>query len=293
MLLLQKWEHDAAAWEALPVETQEAVIGRRKPDSVELDDKPADSHVASTDQDDFGNIFRRNMPYGTVTDHGTMFVGFCAEQRPLEAMLESMAGLDERRRATRSRATRRPADGRVLLRAVDRRAARLVGLREAAESRHRKGEEAHDADRVRPGASATVRKPDAGDEARRRRAGARRAGAHRLRPRTTAPLVRGRGCPREREPEEQRERREEDHAAARTATTTATSVSWAAAACRIVRPRRKTGCCASAQPAIDRGDRERGRVARRLVPPRARRARASRRRPATRDDERRRARALR
>src|SRR5581483_7248293 len=67
--------------------------GRRKPDSLELDDKPADSHVAKTDQDTFGKIFRRNMPYGTVTDHGTMFVGFCSEQRPLAAMLESMAGL--------------------------------------------------------------------------------------------------------------------------------------------------------------------------------------------------------
>jgi putative iron-dependent peroxidase len=33
------------------------------------------------------------MPYGTVTDHGTMFVGFSAEQRPLQAMLEAMAGL--------------------------------------------------------------------------------------------------------------------------------------------------------------------------------------------------------
>jgi putative iron-dependent peroxidase len=93
ILLLQKWAHDAAAWEALPVESQEAIIGRTKPDSVELDDKPADSHVASTDQDMFGHIFRRNMPYGTVTDHGTMFVGFCAEQGPLQAMLESMAGL--------------------------------------------------------------------------------------------------------------------------------------------------------------------------------------------------------
>ena len=50
------------------------------------------SHVASTDQDRFGKIFRRNMPYGTVTEHGTMFVGFCSEQRPLAAMLESMAG---------------------------------------------------------------------------------------------------------------------------------------------------------------------------------------------------------
>ena len=93
VLLLQKWTHDATEWEALPLERQESVIGRRKSDSVELEDKPADSHVASTDQDRFGKIFRRNMPYGTVTDHGTMFVGFCAEQRPLAAMLESMAGL--------------------------------------------------------------------------------------------------------------------------------------------------------------------------------------------------------
>jgi porphyrinogen peroxidase len=93
VLLLQKWVHDAAEWEALSVEEQERVIGRRKSDSEELEDKPADSHVASTDQDTFGHIFRRNMPYGTVTDHGTMFVGFSAEQRPLQAMLESMAGL--------------------------------------------------------------------------------------------------------------------------------------------------------------------------------------------------------
>jgi len=93
ILLLQKWAHDATAWESLQDAEQELVIGRRKADSVELEDKPADSHVASTDQDAFGKIFRRNMPYGTVTEHGTMFVGFCAEQRPLVEMLESMAGL--------------------------------------------------------------------------------------------------------------------------------------------------------------------------------------------------------
>jgi putative iron-dependent peroxidase len=93
ILLLQKWEHDSALWESLAVEEQERVIGRSKPASVELDPRPDDSHVASTDQDTFGKIFRRNMPYGTVTNHGTMFVGFCARQRPLAAMLESMAGL--------------------------------------------------------------------------------------------------------------------------------------------------------------------------------------------------------
>jgi porphyrinogen peroxidase len=93
ILLLQKWRHDAAGWESLPVAEQERVIGRTKDESVELQDKPADSHVSSTDQDRFGKIFRRNMPYGTVTDHGTMFVGFCSAQRPLAAMLESMAGV--------------------------------------------------------------------------------------------------------------------------------------------------------------------------------------------------------
>jgi putative iron-dependent peroxidase len=93
VLLLQKWSHDAGAWEALPVPEQERIIGRTKLDSVELENNAPDSHVASTDQERFGHIFRRNMPYGTVTDHGTMFVGFAAGRRPLQAMLESMAGL--------------------------------------------------------------------------------------------------------------------------------------------------------------------------------------------------------
>jgi putative iron-dependent peroxidase len=35
------------------------------------------------------------MPYGTVTDHGTMFVGFSSEQARLSTMLESMAGVTD------------------------------------------------------------------------------------------------------------------------------------------------------------------------------------------------------
>jgi putative iron-dependent peroxidase len=93
VLLLQKWIHDAAAWESLPVDQQEQVIGRSKLDSTELEDKAADSHVATTDQERFGKIFRRTMPFGTVSEHGTMFVGFSADQRRLAAMLESMVGL--------------------------------------------------------------------------------------------------------------------------------------------------------------------------------------------------------
>ncbi len=92
VLLLQKWVHNATRWESLDVLAQERIIGRRKQDSVELDPKPPDSHVARTDQEVFGHIFRRNMPYGTVTNHGTVFVGFSADQKRLTAMLESMAG---------------------------------------------------------------------------------------------------------------------------------------------------------------------------------------------------------
>jgi putative iron-dependent peroxidase len=93
ILLLQRWPHDVRSWESETVSRQEQVIGRTKPDSVELEDRPADSHAARTDQDTFGKIFRRNMPFGTVTDHGTMFVGFSAEQGRLHRMLESMAGV--------------------------------------------------------------------------------------------------------------------------------------------------------------------------------------------------------
>jgi porphyrinogen peroxidase len=93
VLLLQKWQHKVAEWEALPVDRQERIMGRTKLESTELENKPADSHVARTDQDEFGHIFRRNMPYGRVNDHGTMFVGFSADQKRLSAMLDSMAGL--------------------------------------------------------------------------------------------------------------------------------------------------------------------------------------------------------
>ena len=93
VLLLQVWPHDVAAWEALSVAEQEAVIGRAKPDSVEPDPGPATSHVARSDQDTFGEVFRRSMLFGTVSHRGTIFVGFCARQQPLLAMLESMAGV--------------------------------------------------------------------------------------------------------------------------------------------------------------------------------------------------------
>lgn len=95
VLLLQKWPHKQAKWEALSTEEQEKVIGRSKVDSIEMDPKPETSHAERTDQDDFGHIVRRNMPFGDVGEHGTMFVGFACEQKRLHDMLESMAGVGD------------------------------------------------------------------------------------------------------------------------------------------------------------------------------------------------------
>ena len=94
VLLLQKWVHDSSTWYALERSVQEDVIGRTKPDSIELDPKPDDAHAARTDQDTYGHIFRRNTAWGDTAAHGTMFVGFCAHQGPLAAMLDAMAGID-------------------------------------------------------------------------------------------------------------------------------------------------------------------------------------------------------
>src|SRR5262249_60204531 len=89
---------------------KEQGIGRGRRDRRELDPRPADSHVARTDQDTFGKILRRNMAYGTVTDHGTMFVGFAAGRAPLQTMLESMAGLKTGARDALTRYTK-PVSG--------------------------------------------------------------------------------------------------------------------------------------------------------------------------------------
>lgn len=99
VLLLQQWRHDSKTFESLPQLAQERIIGRTKPDSIELEGAamPADSHVSRTTVQENGvehDIFRRNVPYGTVSDHGTMFVGFCADQSVLQRMLEQMAGND-------------------------------------------------------------------------------------------------------------------------------------------------------------------------------------------------------
>ncbi len=100
MVLVQKWTHDAAAFEALPIEEQEKVIGRTKETSIELAEEVsgATSHVSRTTIEEQGveqHIFRRNTPFGTATEHGTMFIGFSSDQQRLARMLARMAGAED------------------------------------------------------------------------------------------------------------------------------------------------------------------------------------------------------
>ena len=100
VVLIQKWLHDAAAFEALPVEAQEKVIGRTKDTSVELEEevRGPTSHVSRNVIVEDGaeqHIFRRNTPFGNATEHGTMFIGFSRDQHRLARMLARMAGAED------------------------------------------------------------------------------------------------------------------------------------------------------------------------------------------------------
>jgi porphyrinogen peroxidase len=97
-VIVQKYLHDLEAWNALPVDAQEKVIGRTKLSNIELDDdvKPHDSHVAlTTITDPDGTerqILRDNMPFGNVGrgEFGTYFIGYARTPDVTETMLERM-----------------------------------------------------------------------------------------------------------------------------------------------------------------------------------------------------------
>lgn len=99
VVVVQRWVHDLAAFERLTVAQQEAVIGRTKPDSTELDedDRPDDAHISRVVVEEEGGeleIFRRSTPFGSLSEHGLQFVGFSADQRRLDLMLARMTGAD-------------------------------------------------------------------------------------------------------------------------------------------------------------------------------------------------------
>ncbi|MEV7213622.1 Dyp-type peroxidase [Kitasatospora cineracea] len=98
-VVVQKYLHDMAGWNAISTEHQERVIGRTKLDNIELDDaaKPADSHVALntvTGPDGEGrDIWRLNMPFGSFAEGGecgTYFIGYARDPDVTEEMLRNM-----------------------------------------------------------------------------------------------------------------------------------------------------------------------------------------------------------
>ena len=96
-VVVQKYLHNLDAWNRLPVETQEKIIGRSKLSDVELDDsiKPTSAHSALTTIEQDGKeikIVRDNMPFGRPGhgEFGTYFIGYSRSPRTIEQMLENM-----------------------------------------------------------------------------------------------------------------------------------------------------------------------------------------------------------
>ena len=92
----QKWVHDLTAFHAQPQREQEGTIGRTKPDSIELDDKPPTAHIARVVIEEDGEeleLYRRSVPYGRVGELGLYFLAFSADPSRFTKMLHRMVGL--------------------------------------------------------------------------------------------------------------------------------------------------------------------------------------------------------
>jgi Dyp-type peroxidase family len=110
-VIVQKYLHDLAGWNAVPVEEQEKIVGRTKLSDIELDDavKPTFAHNALTIIEEGGEelkIVRANMPFGEVGKGGVrhLFHRLC----PIAAPDRADAREHVRRQAARQL---RPAAG--------------------------------------------------------------------------------------------------------------------------------------------------------------------------------------
>ena len=98
IVLVQRWVHDLDKFAALDVAAQEAVIGRTKADSIELegDALAPDSHVARTDVTKDGvamKVYRRSAPYATLARHGLYFLAFARARERHQVQLDRMFGV--------------------------------------------------------------------------------------------------------------------------------------------------------------------------------------------------------
>ena len=96
-LMIQKWVHDLPKFEAVSVPDQDRIIGRTKPDSIELegDAKPPDSHVSRTDVKLDGTamkIYRRSATFGGECEKGLYFIAFSCDPMRFDVLLQRMFG---------------------------------------------------------------------------------------------------------------------------------------------------------------------------------------------------------
>ncbi|MHC1946402.1 Dyp-type peroxidase [Bradyrhizobium sp. UFLA06-06] len=96
-VIVQKYLHDLARWNAVPVEQQENIIGRHKLSDIEQLDAakaPYAHNVLTTvvEDGDQLEIVRDNMPFGEFGkgEFGTYFIGYARSPRRIEQMLENM-----------------------------------------------------------------------------------------------------------------------------------------------------------------------------------------------------------
>ncbi|MGW7674197.1 Dyp-type peroxidase, partial [Streptomyces sp. NPDC054775] len=93
-VIVQKYLHDLDAWNALTVEEQERVIGRRKMTNVELGVSGSHVDLTTLSAPDGSElqILRDNMPFGRVGEgeFGTYFIGYARSPEVTEQMLRNM-----------------------------------------------------------------------------------------------------------------------------------------------------------------------------------------------------------
>lgn len=97
-VVVQKYLHDLATWNRLPVPAQEDIIGRTKVENIELDDvvlgqKAHKTLATITDEQGVEHdILRDNMPFGRPGhgEFGTYFIGYSRRLWVIEKMLERM-----------------------------------------------------------------------------------------------------------------------------------------------------------------------------------------------------------
>jgi putative iron-dependent peroxidase len=94
---VQKYLHDLKAWNAVPIEEQENIIGRQKLSDIEQLDarKKPYAHNVLTSIEENGaplQIVRDNMPFGEVGkgEFGTYFIGYARSPTRIERMLQNM-----------------------------------------------------------------------------------------------------------------------------------------------------------------------------------------------------------